>query len=107
MSNVRRRDYFNTRLKLESLPPNQIIGFNFLKPKKQKTLKNVNKTKQVSNTSLIKHTINYDINSMVKRIKKVCTDRKVRKNVLHAFRKTGKIGQNKPKRNINSRITCK
>lgn len=37
----------------------------------------------------------------------VCVRRKVRKEVLHAFRKTGKRGNKKPRRNWLSSISCR
>jgi hypothetical protein len=48
-----------------------------------------------------------EIQSLVNHNKKVCKNRSTRKNVLHAMRKTGKVGQNKPKYTANSRLTCK
>lgn len=37
----------------------------------------------------------------------VCVRRKTRKEVLHAFNKTGKSGQKRPRRNHYSSISCK
>lgn len=37
----------------------------------------------------------------------VCVRRKTRKEVLHAFKKTGRAGQKKPRRNWLSSISCK
>lgn len=37
----------------------------------------------------------------------ICVRRKIRKEVLHAFHKTGKSGQRKPRRNLYSDISCK
>lgn len=37
----------------------------------------------------------------------LCVRRQRRKEVLHALRKTGKVGQRKPRRNFWSRISCK
>lgn len=36
----------------------------------------------------------------------VCVRRKIRKGVLHAFNKTGRGGQRRPRRNSNSDIRC-
>lgn len=37
----------------------------------------------------------------------VCVRRKQREEVLHAFKKTGKVGQKRPKRSWYSNISCK
>jgi hypothetical protein len=37
----------------------------------------------------------------------VCVRRKIRKEVLHAIRKAGKVGQRRPKRNFTSQISCR
>lgn len=36
----------------------------------------------------------------------ICVRRKIRKEVLHAYRKTGKVGQKRPRRNFYSDIHC-
>lgn len=37
----------------------------------------------------------------------ICVRRNIRKQVLHAFRKTGKVGQKRPKFTFYSRISCR
>jgi hypothetical protein len=37
----------------------------------------------------------------------ICSNRQKRKNVLHALKKTGRIGQRSPRWTIKSRLTCK
>lgn len=37
----------------------------------------------------------------------VCVRRQRRKEVLHAFRKTGKVGQKRPRRSASSSISCR
>lgn len=37
----------------------------------------------------------------------ICTQREQRKKTLHALKKTGKVGQNKPKLTWKSSIKCK
>lgn len=37
----------------------------------------------------------------------VCVRRNIRKEVLHAFRKTGRVGQRRPRRSFYSSISCR
>lgn len=37
----------------------------------------------------------------------ICVRRKIRKQVLHALRKTGKVGQRRPRRGFYSSVSCR
>lgn len=67
---------------------------------------NVNKNRTPSNTRTIKYpsaSIAFDNPDKVL----ICARRKIRKEVLHALKKSGKTGQRRPRYNYYSKISCK
>lgn len=51
--------------------------------------------------------LTHEIGFRVPRKVLICVRRRIRKQVLHAFRKTGKAGQRKPRRNFYSSVSCR